>query len=483
MIKKSATGLMKHADFILLDLICMQLSFVIAYWLFHGFLNPYRYTAFQFQAAVLAAAQLVVIVFLGNYSGILRRGRIDEAIAVIKYMIAVFLFALVYLFIVHETGIVSRLQYGFTALLFVVISWSVRTFNKRNINKQNEKRTRNVVLITIKKMLPNAMEKLASDSTCVVTRIFLLDRKKDISEYEDIPVHSLSGKNTKELVQNWVDEAVVVPPENGETYKELSDLTEQLVNAGIVVSYAVDVPDSGNWTAAQVGNIGGYRVFTTSLRTVSLWELAIKRMIDIVGSLIGCFITGIIYIFVAPIIYLKSPGSIFFTQERIGRNGKPFTMHKFRTMYPDAESVKPSLMSQNKVSSGMMFKMDNDPRIIGSEKKDRHGRSCGIGNILRAFSLDEFPQFLDVLRGDMSLVGWRPCTMEEWENYNMEHRIRASMKPGITGIWQVSGRSNLTDFNEVVRMDREYIENWSIGLDLRILLKTVWVVVTRKGAA
>ena len=131
----------------------------------------------------------------------------------------------------------------------------------------------------------------------------------------------------------------------------------------------------------------------------------------------------------------------------------------------------------------MMFKMDNDPRIIGSEKKNRHGKSCGIGNILRAFSLDEFPQFLDVLRGDMSLVGWRPCTMEEWENYNMEHRIRASMKPGITGIWQVSGRSNLTDFDEVVRMDREYIENWSIGLDIRILIKTVWVVMTRKGAA
>ena len=483
MIRKSATGLMKHADFILLDLIGMQLSFVIAYWMFHGFLNPYTVKAFQFQAAVLAAAQLVVIVFLGNYSGILRRGRIDEAIAVIKYMIGVFVFALIYLFIVHETGIVSRLQYGFTAVFFLVISWTCRVLNKRRINAQNEKKTRNVVLITIKKMLPQAMEKLRADKACVVTHIFLLDRKKDLDSFEGIPVHSLSGKNTKDLVQNWVDEAVVVPPENGETYKELSDLTEQLINAGIVVSYAVDVPDSGNWTAAQVGNIGNYRVFTTSLRTVTLWELALKRLIDIVGSLIGCLITGIIYIFVAPIIYLKSPGSIFFTQERIGQNGKPFTMHKFRTMYPDAESVKPSLMSQNKVSSGMMFKMDNDPRIIGSEKKNRHGKSCGIGNILRAFSLDEFPQFLDVLRGDMSLVGWRPCTMEEWENYNMEHRIRASMKPGITGIWQVSGRSNLTDFDEVVRMDREYIENWSIGLDIRILIKTVWVVMTRKGAA
>lgn len=483
MIRRSTTGLMKHADFILIDLICMQVSFVIAYWLFHGFLNPYANEAFQFQAAVLAAAQLVVIVFIGNYSGILKRGRIDEAIAVIKYMISVFLIALVYLFVVHETGIVSRLQYGFTAVLFVLLSWTFRFLNKNRVNAQIVKKTRHIVLITIKKMLPQAMEKISSDKACSVQRIFLLDRKKDISEYEGIPVHSLNGKNTKDLVQNWVDEAVVVPPENGETYKELTDLTEQLINAGIVVSYVVDVPDSGNWTAAQVNSLGNYKVFTTSLRSVSMWELALKRAIDIIGSLVGCLITGILYIFVAPLIRFKSPGSVFFTQERIGQNGKPFTMHKFRTMYPDAEDRKPSLMSQNKVKSNMMFKMDDDPRIIGSEKKDRHGKACGIGNILRAYSLDEFPQFLDVLRGDMSLVGWRPCTMEEWENYNMEHRIRASMKPGITGIWQVSGRSNLTDFNEVVKMDREYIENWSIGLDLRILIKTVWVVMTRKGAA
>lgn len=482
MLRKSATGLMKHVDFILLDLILMQVCFVIAYWIFHGFDNPYANDAFQYQAAVLAASQLVVITFLGNYSGILKRGKIDEALAVLKYMVSVLLIALAYLFVVHKTGIVSRLQYGFTAVFFVVADFLIRYFNKERVKAQLS-RVHAVVLITIKKMLPQAVEKISARGDCKVESIFLLDRKKDISEYAGIPVHSLSGKNTKELVQHWVDEAVVVPPENGETYKALTDLTEQLVNAGIVVSYVVDVPDSGNWTAAQVRSIGGYKVFTTSLRTVSLWELALKRAIDIVGSLIGIFLTGIIYIFVAPIIHFKSPGSVFFTQERIGQNGKPFMMHKFRTMYPDAEDRKPALMKQNKIESGMMFKMDDDPRIIGCEKKNRKGKPCGIGNILRASSLDEFPQFFDVLRGDMSLVGWRPCTLEEWENYDMEHRIRASMKPGITGIWQVSGRSSVVDFDEVVRMDREYIENWSIGLDLRIILKTVWVVMTRKGAA
>ena len=129
-----------------------------------------------------------------------------------------------------------------------------------------------------------------------------------------------------------------------------------------------------------------------------------------------------------------------------------------------------------------MFKLDDDPRILGSEKRKKNGEPGGIGNFIRNTSLDEFPQFYNVLRGEMSLVGWRPCTLDEWEKYELRHRIRASMKPGITGMWQVSGRSEITDFDEVVRLDREYIENWSLALDLKILLKTVVAVINRKGA-
>ena len=207
-----------------------------------------------------------------------------------------------------------------------------------------------------------------------------------------------------------------------------------------------------------------------------------KRAMDIAGGIVGCILTGIIFIFVAPAIYIKSPGPIFFTQERVGRNGRTFKIHKFRTMYLDAEERKAELMAQNRIQDGMMFKMDDDPRIIGSEKKNKKGKPVGIGNILRLTSLDEFPQFADILMGKMILVGWRPCTLEEWKKYDLQHRIRASMKPGLTGMWQVSGRSKITDFDEVVRLDREYIENWSLLLDIKILLKTVLVVITRKGA-
>ena len=182
-------------------------------------------------------------------------------------------------------------------------------------------------------------------------------------------------------------------------------------------------------------------------------------------------LTGIIFIFVAPIIYIKSPGPIFFKQMRIGKNGKKFNIYKFRSMYMDAEERKKELMAQNDIKDGMMFKMDNDPRIIK-----------GIGNFIRDYSLDEFPQFFNVLKGDMSVVGTRPPLVSETELYELHHYARLSIKPGITGLWQVSGRSDITDFEEVVRLDREYIDNWNVGMDIKILLKTVAVVLKKDGS-
>ena len=222
---------------------------------------------------------------------------------------------------------------------------------------------------------------------------------------------------------------------------------------------------------------------TNSLRIVAIQDLALKRALDILGGLVGCLLTGIICIFIGPAIYIQSPGPIFFSQWRIGKNGKKFKMYKFRSMYMDAEERKKEYMAQNKIADGLMFKMEDDPRIIGSEKKDKNGKPKGIGNFIRNTSLDEFPQFWNVLKGDMSLVGTRPPTVDEWERYDLHHRVRMSVKPGITGMWQVSGRSEITDFEEVVRLDTEYIRNWSWRLDIKILLKTVAVVLKHEGAS
>ena len=161
---------------------------------------------------------------------------------------------------------------------------------------------------------------------------------------------------------------------------------------------------------------------------------------------------------------------------------KKFKMYKFRSMYMDAEERKKELMAQNKISDGLMFKMDFDPRIIGNKILPDGTRKTGIGEFIRKTSLDEFPQFINILLGDMSLVGTRPPTVDEWELYEPHHRARMSFRPGLTGMWQVSGRSNITDFEEVVKLDTQYISEWSLRLDVKILWKTVWSVLKSDGA-
>lgn len=148
----------------------------------------------------------------------------------------------------------------------------------------------------------------------------------------------------------------------------------------------------------------------------------------------------------------------------------------------DAEKQKEELMKQNKIDDERMFKMDWDPRIIGCKLLPDGTKKKGIGNFIRDYSLDEFPQFFNVLKGEMSLVGTRPPTVDEWEKYEPWHRSRLAVKPGITGLWQVSGRSRITDFEEVVKLDTKYINQWSLRLDMKILVKTIKVVLTKDGA-
>lgn len=151
-------------------------------------------------------------------------------------------------------------------------------------------------------------------------------------------------------------------------------------------------------------------------------------------------------------------------------------------MYMDAEARKAELMSQNQMGDARMFKMDFDPRVIGNKILPDGTKKTGIGNFIRETSIDEFPQFFNVLKGDMSIVGTRPPLPGEISQYELRHRARLAIKPGITGMWQVSGRSNITDFEEIVKLDTQYIREWSLGLDIKILLRTVYAVLGKKGA-
>ena len=207
------------------------------------------------------------------------------------------------------------------------------------------------------------------------------------------------------------------------------------------------------------------------LRPVELdiLEFITKENIDTAKEIIvGLVFMTIAMIFVAPAIKIESKGPLFFKQKRVGKNGRYFYIYKFRSMYIDAEERKKELMAQNEMN-GLMFKMKDDPRITK------------VGKFIRKTSIDELPQFINVLKGDMSLVGTRPPTVGEFKQYKGHHKRRLSMKPGITGMWQAYGRNSVMDFDEVVKMDLEYIDNWSILLDIKILFKTVATVFTNHG--
>ena len=194
-----------------------------------------------------------------------------------------------------------------------------------------------------------------------------------------------------------------------------------------------------------------------------------KRVTDIFLSAIGLILLSPILLIVAIAIRIDSKGPIIFKQDRVGKDGKIFSMYKFRSMIVNAEELKAKLETKNEMS-GPMFKMKNDPRITK------------VGRFIRKTSLDELPQLWNVLKGDMSLVGTRPPTVDEYEKYTPEQKKRLSFKPGITGLWQVSGRSEITNFDDVVKLDVSYIDDWTIWSDIKILLKTVKVVLMKDGA-
>ena len=213
----------------------------------------------------------------------------------------------------------------------------------------------------------------------------------------------------------------------------------------------------------------GIPFLTVHVNNFSATGLLYKRLLDLVGGLIGTVIFLVLYPFVALAIKLASPGPVMFVQERVGLNGRTFKLYKLRSMYVDAEDRKRELMKANEMA-GPMFKMKNDPRITK------------VGEFLRKSSIDEFPQFLCVLKGEMSLVGTRPPTWDEVKQYKIWHHKRISAKPGITGLWQISGRNKIIDFDEVVRLDCKYLDSWRFSDDIRIILKTIHVVLARKGA-
>jgi exopolysaccharide biosynthesis polyprenyl glycosylphosphotransferase len=271
----------------------------------------------------------------------------------------------------------------------------------------------------------------------------------------------------KIIKENVVDEIIFALPKTylGEVEKYVLMCEEM----GLTVRMLLDLYDL-KIAKTYLSNIGTLPMLTFDSVSLNQAQLFLKRLMDIVGALIGITITGFISIFVMIAIKLDSPGPVIFAQDRVGLNGRTFKLYKFRSMCMDAEAQKCQLVEYNEIHGGLMFKIKNDPRITK------------VGRFIRKTSIDELPQFINVLRGEMSLVGTRPPTLDEVSKYENYQRRRISIKPGITGMWQVNGRSSILDFDEVVKLDTSYIDEWSILLDIKIILKTVLVIFKKKGA-
>lgn len=510
MYKRNAQGWFKHIDFILWDVLILQAAFILGYMFRHGWgIWPYTRQNYNTLAIVLGIADILVCIVFNTMHNVMRRGLLRELTETVKHVALVLLFMTLYLFSVQEGDVYSRITIYLTAGFHLILGYFVRLIWKKVVRKINQAKNKSTMILVAEEDAVHEILKKADELDGFdYAGIVLSNRDAKGENIDGIPVVADISDAADYICREWVDEVFVYPQHltdittpSYESVESFIDDTYGTQNPGekeesgkqsgvarligqcreMAVPVHVHLPIAGMGGKSFIEKVGGYNVLTMAANSASPGQLVLKRLLDILGGIVGSIAALILIALIGPKIKKESPGPILFKQIRIGKNGKKFKFYKIRSMYMDAEDRKKELMAQNRVSDGMMFKLDFDPRIIGNKIVDGK-QVTGIGEKIRSSSLDEFPQFFNVLKGDMSLVGTRPPTEDEWEKYQYHHRARLATKPGLTGMWQVSGRSRITDFEEVVKLDTEYINNWSIGLDIKILLKTVKAVLKHEGA-
>ena len=456
---------------VLIDIVCVLVSYVCAFYL--------RYRGSQRLGQIDYVICLGLVLFSVVYGVLLdwnhfifRRGYFREFVAVIKYTLSMTVMLGFMVFLLRQGEYFSRLVFGVYAVLDILLTYVMHTLFKKFLSGYYKKSSgsEKVMLVTYREFVGELLKDIKAEHewSYDVMAIALMDAtvRDDEKEIEGIPVVANGAGVLDGLTGEVMDSAFLYLPNMGR------EAVERIINyfetMGVKCYYSVG--DFMHRSAMQsIGDFAGHLVITYENTVTDYRRRFLKRLLDVIGALIGMIITIILTPFIAIAIKLNSKGPVFFKQIRIGRNGRRFNMYKFRSMYVDAESRKEELLKNNEME-GLMFKMKDDPRITP------------VGRFLRKTSLDELPQFYNVLKGDMSLVGTRPPTEDEFEHYSPHYRRRLSITPGLTGMWQVSGRSDITDFDEVVRLDLEYIDNWSLLLDVKILLQTIGVVLTGKGS-
>ena len=483
---RSKHSWMKHIDFIIIDAILLNISLVLAYVIRMRNFKMFLFSQYRSIAILLTILHLCIVLFSSTYSDVLYRGYFTEFKKVAFHTIKLVAFAFFILFFIGILGEKSRFILAVFPLIFLFLSYFAHILWKKflfRVTKRGEN-MRQYVLVTDQRHINEAMSKL-KDGTDVSFSMkgICLTKEPDInsslfreSNYKGTPIVAVGNDMYDYCVNEVVDGVVICL--GTKHIDEMRQLADNFLNMGVTVYvvmnlFAKDMPHT------MFTHLNSARVISTSINTASPLALFAKRVADIGFGIAGCIATGFLFLILAPLIKKADPnGPIFFKQERAGRNGRTFYMYKFRSMYSDAEERKEELRKQNEME-GLMFKIDGDPRVLGSGKD---GTRKGLGYRMREWSLDEFPNAWSILKGDMSVVGTRPPTMDEYEKYELRHKSRLAVKLGLTGLWQVSGRSNITDFDEIVKLDNEYIQNWTIGLDIKIMLKTFVAVFRRQGS-
>lgn len=475
-------GWQKHLDFIALDVVCLALSMFLACYIRHRSLTSCWTPLYRNTTLIVLISSLVFSIFFDSYRNILKKDVYAKCIAALKHSVFVFAFSAFYLYSTQNAEQYSRMVFYVAFCLYVFFGCLTRIVWGYLLKKKSWSRGKRILLIvTTESLLQSQISYYQNLNLGMynVVGLVVQDAEMTGAVVGNIPVVAGKDNLLEYLSLQWIDEVFIdfIQDENSRRL-----LIEQLNSMGIVTHVRLISESEQVGKKQFVERLGNNVVLTTSMNYATPGQLFLKRMMDIIGSIAGLAITAILFLLFFPIIKFQSPGPIFFTQVRIGQNGKRFKIYKFRTMYLDAEERKRELMSINRIKDGHMFKLSFDPRVIGNRVLPNGTQKTGMMELFRSLSLDEFPQFLNVLKGEMSLVGTRPPTVEEFETYEPHHHARLACKPGLTGMWQVSGRSNITDFEEVVKLDTQYINEWNLGLDIKILFKTVTILLNREGA-
>lgn len=399
-----------------------------------------------------------------------RRTYFEEFVCVARQTFVVVAGLVIVLFLGGGIKVYSRLIFVIFAFLDFQLEYAFRILFKKYMldSFRVSNGSAKMLVITNSAMAGDVIYRLMNESTFEyeVVGAVVYDKNRNEITVDGVEVVADRSNLYETVVQMRVDEVFICLP--NENLLEIRDMVQRFEEMGLTCHVNVDL-FSRHCQNNMVQKIANFSVISYEKASLDARKLVVKRMVDIIGSLVGCILTILITPFVAAAIKLESPGPVFFSQTRIGKNGRRFKIYKFRSMYIDAEERKKALMAQNEMN-GLMFKMEHDPRITK------------VGNFIRKTSIDETPQFFNILMGDMSLIGTRPPTVDEFEQYSGYYRRRLSITPGLTGMWQVSGRSEIQDFDEIVKLDLSYIDNWSLVLDLKILFMTFYTVLARKGS-